>query len=67
MLFWIIALYALSWRYNYVFPYTYIILDYLQVAGKAKPVVNTQGLSLAFFAGVTILNYGLYINKADKG
>ncbi len=67
MLLWIVALDALSWKYSYFVPYTYVILTYMDEVGKYKPTVNIHVLAVAVFVGVTLLNYILYITRREKG
>jgi len=67
---WVGALASLSWKYGYIIPYTYGMFTFLKsgVTSKAViPTVNIHGIAFAYFAGITIISYVLYISKKEKG
>lgn len=67
---WLAALAALPWRYNYLIPYSYTMLQYLQDgnAGKvASPPVDIHLIAIAYFIAISVLSYTLYHFKADRG
>jgi hypothetical protein len=67
---WVTALAILPSRFNYVFPYTYTVLEYLKDGTKSKaviPTVNIHWFALAYFAIFTIAGYVLFVTKRQKG
>jgi hypothetical protein len=67
---WILALGLLQWRYAYVFPYTYTMLDYLGDGPASKvfvPEVGTQPFALGWFVLFAIAGYVLFVTKPQKG
>jgi hypothetical protein len=67
---WIGALGLLQWKYAFVFPYTYTMLDYLSTgpAGKvAMPAIGVQPFALGWFVLFAAVGYGLFATKAQKG
>jgi hypothetical protein len=69
-IFWIAALGALSWKYGFVFPYTYGMFNYLKAGVETKaavPPVNIHGMALGYFLLFAVAGYYLYITKKEKG
>jgi len=69
-IFWIGALGTLSWKYGFLFPYTYCMFNYLKAGVETKaavPPVNIHAMALGYFLVFTIAGYYLYITKNDKG
>ena len=67
---WVGALAALSWKFGYIIPYTYSMLNYLKdnTAGKAIiPDVDIHAYALGYFLLFTIIGYCLFLTKAEKG
>ncbi len=67
---WILAIGALSWKFGYLIPYTYCMLNYLKdhKGGRAiVPAVNIHYWAIGYFVVLTILSYILYITKKEKG
>jgi hypothetical protein len=68
--FWVGSLAALSWKFGYIIPYTYPMLNYLKsgVVTKAViPDVNIHLLAVGYFVVFTIASYVLYVTKPEKG
>jgi hypothetical protein len=67
---WVGALAALSWKFGYVLPYTYSMLNYLKDNPGARGIVPNfefHWLALAYFVLFTLAGYGLFVTKAQKG
>lgn len=67
---WVGALGALPWKFAYVIPYTYTLLNYLKndATGKAAiPEVNFHWLAIAWFIVFTVIGYVLFAWRAEKG
>ena len=67
---WVAALAALPWKFNYLVPYTYGILQYLKDGTRSKailPTVNIHVYALAYFAAFTIAGFVLFATKRQKG
>jgi hypothetical protein len=67
---WVGALAALSWKFGYVLPYTYTMLNYLKdnPAGRTiVPVVAFHWLAIGYSILFTIVGYWLFVTKAQKG
>lgn len=67
---WVSALAALSWKFGYVVPYTYCMLDYLQENPGGRAVVPTfdiHGFATCYFVLFTIGGYWLFVTKTQKG
>ena len=67
---WIGALGLLQWKYAFVFPYTYAMLDYLSggPAGKVTlPAIGTQPYALGYFVAFAVAGYWLFATNARKG
>ncbi|MBA3961724.1 MAG: ABC transporter permease [Chthoniobacterales bacterium] len=69
-LIWVGALGSLSWKFGYVVPYIYPMLNYLKNAGTGKaaiPLVNIHLWSLGYFFFFTFLGLGLFVTRREKG
>jgi hypothetical protein len=67
---WVGALGALPWKYAYVIPYSYTLLNYLknESTGKAAiPDVNFHWLAVAWFFVFSAIGYALFAGRAEKG
>jgi hypothetical protein len=67
---WVGALAALSWKFSYVVPYTYCMINYLKAkpGGKiAIPDLNFHAVAVGYFLLFTIAGYGLFALKKEKG
>ncbi|HJU39131.1 MAG TPA: ABC transporter permease [Tahibacter sp.] len=67
---WIAALGLLPWKYAYVFPYTYTMLDYLAREPVAKVFVpdgGVQPFALAWFVVFAVAGYVLFVARPYKG
>ena len=67
---WVGALAALPWKFGYVIPYTYCMLNYLKDAPKGKaliPDANIHLLALGYFAFFALLGFGLFATRPEKG
>ena len=64
---WILSVSVLSWKYGYVFPYTYCGLNYLKTLGKYHEVINIHVAATGYFLLFTIAGYVLYISRKEKG
>ena len=67
---WVGALAALSWKFGYVLPYTYSMLNYLKdnPAGRAIfPSFNVSWLAAGYFILFVVGGYVLSVTKAQKG
>lgn len=68
---WVGTLAALSWKFCYVMPYAYTMLDYLQGNPAARiaamPAFDLHWLALGYFALFMAAGYGLFVAQAQKG
>lgn len=68
---WVGALSALSWKFGYLIPYTYLMYNYLKDSGQPGkfilPVVSIYYLAVAYFILFTLAGYVFYILKKEKG
>ncbi len=67
---WVGALAALPWKFGYVIPYTYCMLNYLKNSPQGKaiiPDVNFHLLALGYFCLFAMLGFGLFATKSEKG
>jgi lantibiotic transport system permease protein len=67
---WVGALASLSWKFGFVIPYTYCMLNYLKddPTGKAViPSVDIHSLAIGYFLLFTVLGYCLFVTKTEKG
>ncbi|MEP6899307.1 MAG: ABC transporter permease [Rhodanobacter sp.] len=68
-LLWISALAALPWKFGYLIPYTYGMLDYLRNdPGKAFiPTVDIQRFALGYALVFTAAGYALFSGMKERG
>lgn len=70
-LIWVGTLAALSWKFGYIVPYSYTMLDYLKddSTGRAIPVpaFDLHWMALGYFALFIATGYGLFSAKTQKG
>lgn len=67
---WVGALAALSWKFGYIVPYAFSMLDYLKddPAGRITvPMFDLHWLALGYFALFTFAGLWLFVAKAQKG
>ena len=67
---WVASLSALSWKFGYLIPYTYCMLNFLknETGGRAAtPGINIHILSIVYFTAITIASYMMYLTKKEKG
>jgi hypothetical protein len=64
---WILSVSVLSWKYGYLFPYTYCGLNYLKALGKYHGMINIHLMATGYFFVFTVAGYVLYIIKKEKG
>lgn len=64
---WIASIAALPWKYSYFLPYSHGSLYYLKAAGRLTKQLPIHEMALSYFIGFTVLSYGLYITKKEKG
>lgn len=66
---WVASLSALSWKFGYLFPYTYCILNFLknETGGRAAtPGINIHIMAIAYFTAITFVSYVLFLTKKEK-
>jgi hypothetical protein len=68
-LIWIGALAALPWKFGYLIPYTYSMLDYLRHdPGKAFiPAIDIQLFALVYAVAFTAVGYALFRAMKERG
>lgn len=67
---WIAAIWAMSWKYAYIFPHGYPALDHVIATGQrgsATLPIDLQVLALAVFGAVVLLGYVAFVRQSDKG
>ncbi len=67
---WVGALAALSWRYNFLVPYTYCMVDFLKDSSGGKvaiPDINLHAIAIGYFLLFTVAGYWLFAAKKEKG
>jgi len=66
---WVGALAALSWKFGYLLPYTYTMLNYLKDStSRHAPVPpDFHVLALAYFAAFIAAGYALFLARRQKG
>lgn len=65
----IASMFALSWEYGYVFPYTYTSLNYFQStgAGSSAADISFHWLALGYFVLINFVNYLIFSRRTEKG
>ena len=61
------GLMAVSWEYNFTFPFTYTALHYLQAKSNTVPPHNLLLWSVGYFLFFSLIGFWLYISKKEKG
>ena len=67
---WVLALGVLRWKFGYLVPYTYCMLNFLKNEPGSKaaiPPVNFHWLAIGYFVVFTGIGFVLFVNKRDKG
>jgi len=67
---WIASLGALSWKFGYLIPYAYCMLNFLknQTNGRAAiPAINIHVMAVGYFILISIVGYIMYLTKKEKG
>ena len=67
---WVGTLGAISWRWGFLSPYGYTILQYLQgepVTRAAVPAIDIHVMAIAYFVLFTALGYLLFATRRRKG
>ncbi|NVJ24552.1 ABC transporter permease [Myxococcus sp. AM011] len=69
-LLWVGTLAALSWRWNFLIPYAYTMIDYLRAGNSSKvaaPLVDIHWMASGYFLLFTVAGYWLFSTRAEKG
>ncbi|MEO7433017.1 MAG: ABC transporter permease [Dokdonella sp.] len=69
-LLWVGALAALSWKYGFLVPYTYVMFDYLKQvpAGKTvRPDMDIHVFALGYFVAFIALGFAMFASRRQKG
>lgn len=69
MALWILSIGTLSWKYNFLIPYSLAGLDYLKVEYQ-RPVLlpfSPSVIAMTFFLVFTSVGCALYVSRQDKG
>lgn len=67
---WVGTLAALSWRWNFLIPYAYPMIEYLKDAGRAKvaaPAIDLHAMAIGYFVLFTLAGYGVFATRQEKG
>ncbi|HEY1769909.1 MAG TPA: ABC transporter permease [Chthoniobacterales bacterium] len=67
---WVGALASLSWRFGFIIPYSYPILEYLKTSGSHKAVIPTENFHIwaaGYFILFTVAGLALFATKKEKG
>ena len=67
---WVGALSALPWKFGFLVPYSYCMIHYLEGQPAAKvavPAVNIHAMAIGYFLVFTLVGYGLFATKTEKG
>lgn len=67
---WVGALASLSWKFGFVVPYTYPMLNYLKNGGSGKaiiPPVNIHLWALGYFLLFIFIGFGIFVTRREKG
>jgi len=67
---WVGALAALSWKFSYLVPYSYCMVDYLTANPDGKvaiPSVNIHDFAIGYFLLFTVAGWWLFATKSEKG
>ncbi|MDC0711842.1 ABC transporter permease [Stigmatella sp. ncwal1] len=69
-LLWVGTLAALSWRWNFLSPYAYTMIDYLRAGNSGKvslPAVDIHLMASGYFLLFTVAGYWLFATRKEKG
>ncbi|MCP3165286.1 ABC transporter permease [Myxococcus qinghaiensis] len=69
-LLWVGTLAALSWRWNFLIPYAYTMIDYLRAGNSSKvatPLVDIHLMAGGYFLLFTVAGYWLFSTQKEKG
>lgn len=64
------ALFAVQWKYGYIFPFTYCLSNFFLLRGaelKELRHINIHIWALGYFSVFTLTSYVLYLTKKEKG
>jgi hypothetical protein len=67
---WVGTLAVLSWRWNFLIPYSYTMLEYLKEEASDKvaaPAVDIHAMAIGYFLLFTIAGYWLFATRKEKG
>lgn len=66
---WVGALAALPWKFGYLLPYTYTMLNYLKdhPSRRAPAPLDLHFLAIAYFVAFVAAGYALFFSKRQKG
>jgi lantibiotic transport system permease protein len=67
---WVAALAALRWKFGFLVPYTYCMFNYLKdepVTKAVMPTVNFHWFAAGYFILFTVMGFGLFVTKREKG
>jgi lantibiotic transport system permease protein len=64
---WIMSLSVLSWKYGYLFPYTYLGLYYFRVVGRYMAATQIHLWAMGYFVVFVAAGYVLFLTKRQKG
>lgn len=67
---WVGALAALPWKFGFIIPYIYCMLNYLKQGVTSKAVIpafNFHLLALGYFAVATLVGYWLFATRRERG
>src|SRR6185436_17966852 len=69
MALWILSIGTISWQFNYLIPYSHAGLDYLVVEYQRRMPLPARPstIAVARFIVFTIIGYGLFAMRKDKG
>jgi hypothetical protein len=64
---WIASLSVLNWKYGYLFPYTYLGLNYFRVMGRYTASTPIHLWAMGYFVVFVTAGYILFLMKRQKG
>ena len=67
---WVLALGVLRWKFGYLVPYTYGMLNFLKTEPGSKaaiPPVNFHWVAIGYFVLFTAVGFVLFATKREKG
>lgn len=67
---WLVVIGCLSWKYLYIFPYSYLSLDFEsthELHRVSTPPADYPVLALGYFVVITIVSLILYTSKKERG